>query len=100
MNDRKPIHVRLTPYGADSTNPWGTKTELDGVEIQEVADIHLDCSPDSLAQLSLMVNVRRPFEISVPAAVHMHYHLPEGCQLLETTTMSTDGKSFLVVKVK
>lgn len=93
------VHVRLTPYGANSPHHyWGTKTELDGVEIQEVSDIQMSFEPDALAKLHLTVNVRRPFEISVPAIVHIHYHVPEGCSLIETTTHGTDGREWLVIK--
>lgn len=68
----KTCHVRLTPY----ENAFGTKTELDGFEVQEVSKIRFTSDPGEVATLTLSVNINPPFEISLPAAVTVKIEAP------------------------
>lgn len=81
--------VKLSPY----PNGWGTKTEIDNVELPDVRDISLHFSVDGIATLTTEVIVTRPFTWEGNADVHIHLTVPDGFVLVEETD-STGRKKY------
>lgn len=79
---------------------FGTEAFLDGVPLRSVKDIKLHLGIEEMATADIEMVVEEGLELNVPADVHIHLHLPEGCQLIDVTRMGDKGRVRQVLRVK
>lgn len=79
--------IRLTHYPGGS----GVKTEVNGVELQEVGNIRLECSVDDPPVLHVEQFVSEGLEVELNGTVRPTFILPDGGSELEVDQV--DGKT-------
>lgn len=87
----KPVPVRISNDGTY----WhsGTKLEIDGQEVPELANVSFHHRAGQSARVTAEVNCLGPFHLDVmlPAEVVVMVEVPPGCDLISET--SEDGKT-------
>lgn len=90
------ITMPSQPRGAVSAH--GLRLEMDGAEIKDITDLTLTFPLDGIAQVHVSCFLEHPIAFDGEATIHLHTHLEEGDQLIETTDHTTNGKSWRVVR--